>query len=271
MPPGGELRRHGQTGCAAWSARAGSKPVWAVVELGHPFSESDWPTITPAQVRAAVWQSLIAGARGIVYFNHSLRRAPPDPAHPPRWLERRLRLRIDPVGGDGHERQIKAAGSGAQLSDGQLRLVAGAGNHRDGEVGGGREGQAKKRCKSQEGEEECKKAKARRPRRRRPRRGASRRRGRNAKKAKGKKTKGQLYVFAGSAGSPVEGRFSLPCVGDAKAAVVGENRTDSGPQRVVQRPLRRRERDPHLPNRRPVRGRPATPQHGHPARSARGR
>ena len=50
---------------------AASKPVWAVVELGHPASENDWPTITPAQVRAAVWQSLIAGARGIVYFNHS--------------------------------------------------------------------------------------------------------------------------------------------------------------------------------------------------------
>ena len=32
-------------------------------------------------------------------------------------------------------------------------------------------------------------------------------------------------MFAGSAGSSVEGRFSLPCVGDAKAAVVGENRT----------------------------------------------
>ena len=50
---------------------AGSKPVWAIVELGHPFSEADWPTIKPAEVRAAVWQSLIAGARGIVYFNHS--------------------------------------------------------------------------------------------------------------------------------------------------------------------------------------------------------
>jgi hypothetical protein len=27
--------------------------------------------ITPAEVRAAVWQSLIAGARGIIYFNRS--------------------------------------------------------------------------------------------------------------------------------------------------------------------------------------------------------
>jgi Bacterial TSP3 repeat len=49
----------------------GSRPVWAFVELGHPFSESHWPSITPAQVRAAVWHSLIAGARGVIYFNHS--------------------------------------------------------------------------------------------------------------------------------------------------------------------------------------------------------
>ena len=32
-------------------------------------------------------------------------------------------------------------------------------------------------------------------------------------------------MFAGSAGSSVEGRFSLKCVGRAKAEVVGENRT----------------------------------------------
>ena len=49
----------------------GSKPVWAFVELGHPFAEDWWPTITPQQVRAAVWHSIIAGARGITYFNHS--------------------------------------------------------------------------------------------------------------------------------------------------------------------------------------------------------
>ncbi|MGX5653814.1 hypothetical protein ACWKWC_03490 [Geodermatophilus nigrescens] len=49
----------------------GSRPVWAFVELGHPFTESEWPTISPAQVRAAVWSSLIHGARGVVYFNHS--------------------------------------------------------------------------------------------------------------------------------------------------------------------------------------------------------
>jgi hypothetical protein len=49
----------------------GSRPVWAFVELGHPFSEDDAPTITGPQVRAAVWSSVIHGARGVVYFNHS--------------------------------------------------------------------------------------------------------------------------------------------------------------------------------------------------------
>jgi hypothetical protein len=50
---------------------AGSKPVWNFVEVGHPFTEEDAPTITAAQARAAVWSSIINGARGIVYFNHS--------------------------------------------------------------------------------------------------------------------------------------------------------------------------------------------------------
>lgn len=50
---------------------AGSKPVWNFVEVGHPFSEDDWPSIRPAEASAAVWSSIIHGARGIVYFNHS--------------------------------------------------------------------------------------------------------------------------------------------------------------------------------------------------------
>ena len=50
---------------------AGSKPVWALIEVGHPFTEADAPTISGSQIRAAVWHSLIAGARGIIYFNHS--------------------------------------------------------------------------------------------------------------------------------------------------------------------------------------------------------
>jgi len=45
--------------------------VWAFVEDGHPFTESSAPSIQPAQMRAAVWQSIIAGAQGLIYFNHS--------------------------------------------------------------------------------------------------------------------------------------------------------------------------------------------------------
>jgi hypothetical protein len=50
------------------------KPIWNFVEVGWPFTETAAEgarTIAPAEVRAAVWHSIIAGARGIVYFNHS--------------------------------------------------------------------------------------------------------------------------------------------------------------------------------------------------------
>ena len=50
------------------------KPIWAVVEVGWPFSETaaqGGRQILPEEIRAAVWQSIIAGARGIIYFNHS--------------------------------------------------------------------------------------------------------------------------------------------------------------------------------------------------------
>jgi len=50
---------------------SGSKPVWSFVEVGRPFSEDHYPTIKPEDVVAAVWSSLIHGARGIAYFNHS--------------------------------------------------------------------------------------------------------------------------------------------------------------------------------------------------------
>jgi hypothetical protein len=56
---------------AGGTAPADRQPQWAYVEVGHPFTESYTPTITPAQMRSAVWHSIIAGARGVVYFNHS--------------------------------------------------------------------------------------------------------------------------------------------------------------------------------------------------------
>jgi hypothetical protein len=50
------------------------KPIWNFVEVGWPASESaaqNGRAILPAEIKAAVWHSIIAGARGIVYFNHS--------------------------------------------------------------------------------------------------------------------------------------------------------------------------------------------------------
>jgi hypothetical protein len=50
------------------------KPIWAVVEVGWPFTETAAEgarAIEPTEIRAAVWHSIIAGARGILYFNHS--------------------------------------------------------------------------------------------------------------------------------------------------------------------------------------------------------
>jgi hypothetical protein len=48
--------------------------VWHFVELGWPWTESaaqGGRRILPAEIRSAVWHSIIAGARGIIYFDHS--------------------------------------------------------------------------------------------------------------------------------------------------------------------------------------------------------
>jgi hypothetical protein len=50
------------------------KPYWNFVEAGWAFSESaaqGGRSIQPAELPAAVWHSIIAGARGIIYFQHS--------------------------------------------------------------------------------------------------------------------------------------------------------------------------------------------------------
>jgi hypothetical protein len=52
----------------------GQRPIWNFVEVGWPASETEAQgtrAIQPAEVRAAVWHSIIAGARGIIYFNNS--------------------------------------------------------------------------------------------------------------------------------------------------------------------------------------------------------
>jgi F5/8 type C domain/PKD domain len=51
-------------------ARDGERrPIWNFVEVSHPWHEPSH--ITGPQIRAAVWHSLIAGARGIIYFQHT--------------------------------------------------------------------------------------------------------------------------------------------------------------------------------------------------------
>ncbi|BCJ57101.1 hypothetical protein Jiend_05230 [Micromonospora endophytica] len=47
------------------------QPIWAFVEVGHPFSEASAPTINANQIAGAVMNSLIHEARGIIYFNHN--------------------------------------------------------------------------------------------------------------------------------------------------------------------------------------------------------
>ena len=167
---------------------ASSKPVWAFVELGHPASEDDWPTITPAQVRAAVWQSLIAGARGIVYFNHSF--------GGPHQTQHILRE------GTSAGSPYAPIRSAVTATDRQIQGLARVLNSPTVSSGWSQGPGTTAMVKWDRGHKRC----------------ASKR------KRKCKKTNGHLYLFAGSAGSSVTGRFSLPCVGRAKAVVVGENR-----------------------------------------------
>lgn len=46
------------------------QPIYAFVEVGHPFTQADAPTITAEQIAGAVMNSLIHEARGVIYFNH---------------------------------------------------------------------------------------------------------------------------------------------------------------------------------------------------------
>ena len=147
---------------------AGSKPVWAFVELGHPFSEDSWPSITPAQVRAAVWHSLIAGARGITYFNHSFG----GPCHTQHILRDAcyadVRAMVKSV--NGQIRSLAPVLNAPFLSSGFTTSIT--------------------------------------------------------TKAMAKWQGGHFYVFAGSADNVSStGSFSIPCVGNAKATVLGESRS----------------------------------------------
>jgi hypothetical protein len=57
------------------------QPVWNFVEVTCPWNECNSldQIPTPAEIRGAVWHSIIAGARGIEYFQHAF--AGPCPTH----------------------------------------------------------------------------------------------------------------------------------------------------------------------------------------------
>ena len=50
-----------------------SIPIFQFVELGGPYNENTSGSnyITPPEVNWAVWSSIIHGAQGIIYFNHT--------------------------------------------------------------------------------------------------------------------------------------------------------------------------------------------------------
>ncbi|MDT4987959.1 MAG: hypothetical protein QOI74_2053, partial [Micromonosporaceae bacterium] len=118
---------------------AGSKPVWSFVEVGHP-GDGDPLTAQPAQVAAAVWSSIIHGARGIVYFNHSFGGRCPSPhvLREPCYAATRAAVkRVDeqvkalaPVLNAPFADGVAAAGAGVDLStkyhDGHFYLLAAA-------------------------------------------------------------------------------------------------------------------------------------------------
>ena len=139
-------------------------PIWNFVEVGCPFSNGN--CITPAQARAATWHSLIAGARGILYFQHSFSGQITHHAlRDTRYASVQATVRAT-------NRQIKALAPVLNAP-----FVVSRWTHN------------------------------------------------RATKAMVKWQRGHFYVFAGSAenvGST--GSFSIPCVGNATARVVGENR-----------------------------------------------
>ena len=58
-------------------ATGGNSPIYAYIEDGGPWLEDTSASnyITPSELNWAVWSSLIHGARGIIYFNHTFRRS----------------------------------------------------------------------------------------------------------------------------------------------------------------------------------------------------
>ncbi len=70
----------------ARSVQDSTKPLWAFVELAHPYNAYTTGGPNPNQVEGAVWGSIIGGARGIMYFHHSFGMLENDTfVDPPTW------------------------------------------------------------------------------------------------------------------------------------------------------------------------------------------
>jgi hypothetical protein len=147
------------------------KPIWNFVETGWPFTESasaGGRSIRPDEMRAAVWHSLIAGARGILYFQHSF---------------------AGPCGGDHHTLRSNCEGTRAMAAsvNAQIKSLAPVLNSPT-VTGGTSTSSGVRSMVKWDGE--------------------------------------HFYVFAGARENIASlGSVTIPCVGDATATVLGENRT----------------------------------------------
>ena len=55
-----------------------TNPIGVWIENGAPYTETTSQAITPAQMKWSVWATLVHGARGIYYFNHTFRTGDPN-------------------------------------------------------------------------------------------------------------------------------------------------------------------------------------------------
>jgi hypothetical protein len=141
------------------------------VETGHPFSNNmgGHRSITPAELRASVWHSIIAGARGITYFQHSFG---------------------GPCIGDHHTIRSNCEGTRPMVVSVNAQIKALAPVLNSPSLSSGFTASANVR-------------------------------------AMAKWDGHNFYVLAGSAanGGAFQANFAIPCVGNATATVLGENRT----------------------------------------------
>jgi len=148
-------------------------PVWHFVELGWPFVEGSSDggrRILPAEIRSAVWHSIIAGARGIIYFDHNFGPGTPGST----------------ILNEGYEdNRVAASAVNAQIKS-LAPVLNGAVVTSGHSVSDTMEGDVRYQVKW---------------------------------------ARGKYWVFAGADRSGGDATFSIPCVGTATVAVLGENRT----------------------------------------------